>query len=223
MHLVLLNIFHGACDELQTSWQEDVEELKDMAKWNAFCDAKSIIVGRDWRSQVSNYQRVPSYRVVNSLCLPFDVRYRRSPNMYLDGSRKLPSKGGFNAVLEMTSGNADDSSETNYIEAFMISSMVTSQYQVLTDCGEFAILRSTSGLNTAVRLLVAMDGMTSNFSRGHVAWTQVMYGKSSCCMLDSALQNENKDVLESVLGEQLGRRVRVKSILNRNGAAIEWA
>ncbi|CDF41344.1 unnamed protein product [Chondrus crispus] len=218
MRLLLLNIFHGAVDGLQTGWQEDVEELKDLAKWNILLETSSIIVGSDWKLRVANLRRRQCYQIIGGLHLSHNIQYLPRPNKYLDKSRRLKSEGSYNGWFEWASGSVEyTETDPLYALVFRVS---LSQYQILTDCGEFQILLH-GGMGESIRLLVAMDGFTSNFSRGHVAWTQVMFGRSSCD-LDDGLTSRNKFVVANVLEEMLGRRLQVTLIINRQSAAIEW-
>ena len=210
MRLLLLNIFHGAVDGLQTGWQEDVEELKDIAKWNVLCETEHAIVGSDWRSRMARLERRSTYGLITELMLDSE------PNKYLDLSRKVKNEEGWTGSSEWASGVGKDISGTNISHTYSDPH----QYQVMTNCGEFQIIRRHDS-QSGICLLVAMDGRSSDFSRGRVQWTQVMFGESSC-FLDDALDEEKIFVVEEALREHLGIRVGITSIVKRTSTPIQW-
>lgn len=55
MMLLLLNIYHGAAEGLKNSWQEDLNEIENMARWNVDCSAYVVIVGVNWRTAIAGY------------------------------------------------------------------------------------------------------------------------------------------------------------------------
>lgn len=230
MRLILLNIFHGAVDDLHTGWTEDVDELKEMARWNFTCEGDEIIVGSDWKSRIAKLPRRQCYTLLSSLHLPYQMEYMEainkylnrsqgSINVYLDGSRKLPTEGRWNGIREWISGNDEADVGVDEFGMFMMQMNMT-KVNLITDQGEFQIL-GHDGFGTAIWLLVAMDGRSSRFSRGHVAWTKVMHGESSC-KIRQALLEQKKHVVESILHEQLGTRVRITSMTSQDSQPIQW-
>lgn len=227
MMLILLNIFHGAVDDLHTGWKEDVEELKEMAKWNLVCANENVIVGSDWRSRIANLPVKSIHTMVPSLRLPYaDLHYNGTPrgsvNMYLDGSCKFEKEEGWDGMKEWLSGNEVAVAQTDRTSSAYDRVMAKkfTQVQIFTDVGEFQILGSGK-CGYALWLLVAMDGLSSRFSRGHVAWTKVMHGLSSCS-LEHALMGGKTHVVENVLKEQLGKKVRITSMTSRDNEPIQW-
>lgn len=219
MEMILLNIYHGAVDDLHTGWQEDVDELKEMARWNVMCKSDDIIVGSDWRSRIATLPPQYLHQIVPSLRLPYKLEYFQSFNMYLDGSRQLQREEPWNGAIEWMSGNEESGVEVDQLYHLTVLSRLT-QIQLITDMGEFQIL-GHDGNRSAIWLLVAMDGRSSDFSRGHVEWTKVIHGKSSC-QLHDAIGSGRRMVIENVLREQLSKRVRIVSMESRKGKPIQW-
>lgn len=232
MRLILLNIFHGAVDDLHTGWAEDVEELKEMARWNFICDSEQVIVGSDWKSRTGNLSLKPGYSLVSDMQLAFtggddsdsDTEDEDKIDMYLDGSRKV-QRGAWHGVTEWLSGNEGFESCSESIREFQRDLHKT---QLITNEGEYQILTDGSrgdGIHRrrgeAIFLLVAMDGRSSRFSRGHVAWTKVIHGASSC-RLYGAISEGKQHVIESILHEQLGKQTRIQSMTKRKYDEIQW-
>lgn len=186
MRLILLNIFHGAVDDLHTGWKEDVLELKEMAKWNFTCQSDDIIVGSDWRARIANLPPRSSSDIVSSLHLSHQSNScyssnNDSVNMYVDGSRKLVTEGPWNGVKEWTSGNYEASVSADARRIRRMQEYLK-KINLITDEGEFQLLGQEKR-HESIWLLVAMDGRSSRFSRGHVAWTKVMHGESTWSQL----------------------------------------
>ena len=222
MELLLHNIFHGAADHLETGWQEDVKELKEMARANVLLNGTELYIGSDWKQRISltRASLKTMAGVINAITLPVASRSNGGVNLYLEGSRVVMC-GSWNGISEWLSGDRafDNTAADYYTQRF---ASPTQKVQVLCDEGEFALLKV--GHHMALWLLVAMNGFTSNFSRGKVAWTKVVTGVESCQLAGDLLfgsTNINALAVEHVLEKQLGRRAKVKTITNMF-SNIEW-
>lgn len=218
MCMILLNIFHGAVDHLHTGWKEDVDELKEMALWNVMCEVKGLIVGMDWRSRIASSGQIRASEAVSSLTLPYRNTLLGGVNLFLDGSRFVRTDGTWNGVREWLSGNPTTVPITEADNKLLSIGM--DKLNLITDKGEFQLLRVGYHIQ-ALWLLVAMDGRSSNFSRGRVSWTKILSGESSC-YLANALKNSNLKFVEKVLEEQVGCNVRILTANNAKSLPIEW-
>eukprot|EP00177_Eucheuma_denticulatum_P003164 GFKZ01005699.1.p1 GENE.GFKZ01005699.1~~GFKZ01005699.1.p1 ORF type:complete len:606 (+),score=45.23 GFKZ01005699.1:90-1907(+) len=214
--LLLKNIYHGAADPLETGWKEDVEELKDMARWNLGCSAKHPVVGPGWRDRIARENTLSWSDLLNGLMLPRDRTFSRFENVWLDGSR-FCARGSWHGLQEWTSGNGH-SSRVNSCR-----SVARESYNCVSDKGEFQIIYLNTYRGGGLSLLVAMDGRSSGMTRGKVAWTKIISGRSSCQF--PSLQRGapvNRQVLSLILAEQLGvGRVHIYSCEKFDGQ-IEW-
>lgn len=233
--IVLLNIFHGATDHLQTGWREDVEELNEMAKLNFTRQVQNVIIGSDWRSRVTSAQF--RYDVVTAVMLPVDPKYFGMPgqgvDMYLDGSRTVFNQDRWDGKQEWLSGMniklPYDFPNVNGLDVmgFMSGLSGLAWWNVITDKGEFQLL-SNNALTSALWLLVAMDGATSGYGRGHVAWTKVLHGKITCELSRfsqiTATQFDDGGymLVQKAIQEQLERQVQILSLKLVTGVNIEW-
>lgn len=214
--LVLVNIYHGAVDRLETGWTEDVKELKEMARWNRNCAADKVIVGSDWQVRCAAHDALQASVVVQRLALPFWDKNLGGYNLYIDGSRTV-EMDSWTGLREFMSGNGEALESTSLEKEKLEHGM--KKVNVMTDNEEFQLL-GIGGVRKKVWLIVAMSGVSSHFKRGRVAWTKVMCGKSSC-RVNTAVDDGNLMVLQQILGEQLERTVNVKSALVMN-LPIEW-
>lgn len=222
MRMLLVNVFHGAIDDLQTGWVDDVQELKEMARWNVNADNEHVIVGSDWRSRIAKIDCVSPCSIPYSLTMPFQRKTWsggfEGNNQYIDGSRKYFGST-WDGLREWLSGNSPARPADEFED---ISSIRMSKINVITDRGEYQLLRIDNqyGEPQALWLLVVMDGRSSNFSRGHVAWTKIMCGLSSC-ELQGAVGDDNVMVTERILSEQVGFAVNIIS-MKEVDEDIEW-
>lgn len=217
MSIVLLNIYHGAVDLLKTGWKEDVDELKEMARWNVNSSAENLCLGSDWKQRVMETGSLQANAVVANLKLPMRSTYLGGINVYLDGSRAVKLANWSGGTSEFMSGNAGALGTTNYDATMM--EILLQKVNVITDRGEFQML-CIGDLQNAVWLLVAMKGRSANFSRGKVAWTKVMIGEGSCG-LQEAVHSGNVMVVGNILSEQLESPVHVHQVTPVS-APIEW-
>lgn len=229
MFILLLNIFHGAADELKTGWKEDVIELGEMATANVMSSSEKILVGSDWRQRAMRVEQNSWDVVMGIISLPCKMvsEYAdsdcddedKSVNIFLDGSRAVVAER-WGGLTEWLSGH--DVGEVGGWEVKHVYEEMK-KLNIRTDVGEFQILSFFHGYYnnySVVNLLVAMDGPTSNFSRGKVAWTKVMTGIGSCEISASAKSN-NYLALGHILSKEMLRRVKVVSMVSTD-AAIQW-
>lgn len=216
LELILLNIFHGAVDDLHTGWEEDVLELKEMAQANVLIDCDEVFVGKNWRNRLFGSNRVQksACQLLTSIALPVQHELLGGVNIYLDESRTVHSNG-WNGIGEWLSGNG--TVQLSQLDKRMLS-MVAYRLKVMTDIGEFQMLMIGETLEKALWMLVAMDGRSSDYyGRGKVAWTKVMTGLTSCEMK----QMTNHELIAHVLRAQLKLRVKVHSV-SEESSEIEW-
>lgn len=222
--LILLNIYHGAVDGLQTGWSADVDELREMAHWNFHYDTREVVVGSNWRMRLANNTVLSTTEIITKLKLTKAAKHIASVNTYLDGSRQVPNHKGWDGFREWRSGNDGGKSVHVMLENYFQSNIYKAS--VLTNVGEFQLL-SEIQMNIAefvsevLWLLVAMEGRSSNFGRGRVSWTKVMHGEFTCS-LGAALLKEDHNVVAACIGENLGTNVSVVSITNHSSTPIEW-
>lgn len=229
MMILLLNIFHGAMDHLQTGWQDDVIELGEMAAANIFSSSDQLFVGSDWRQRVTRSDQKSWVELVRTSCLSCkwgSGEYSVSSddesdgvNIFLDGSRAVIADR-WDGMKEWLSGNEDGVADEYNLRRMYND---VQKLNIRTDAGEFQILTYACGYRAdciLVRLLVAMDGPTSNFSRGKVAWTKVMTGVGSC-EVTSVLRSNNFQALAHILSKELRRKIVVQSMVSTN-AEIQW-
>lgn len=178
--LLLKNIYHGAADSLQTGWVEDVEELKDMARWNMGCTAEHPIVGPGWRERIIKQGTHSWPALITGLQLSKrrETSYSRpeGDDVWLDASR-ICARGSWDGLHEWTSGNGHTVLRSP--RDFRSFNYNISTYNCLSDRGEFQIIHLCNR-NERLNLLVAMDGRSSGITRGKVAWTKVLSGSNSC-------------------------------------------
>lgn len=223
LEVLLLNIYHGAADGLRTGWKEDVKELEEMARWNFHCESENLIVGVDWRIRTARAKKVSAPCVIPRLLLPQEQRIgnyvvaNQGINIYLDGSRKT-GRGSWDGFQEWLSGNEGTFSSEEY--GFYFALRKVSKYNIITDKGEFQLLGEGCMTGQVLWLLVAMDGRSSGFSRGRVAWTKVMSGRMTCFLPGDVCSGDTR-VISEALQENVGVAVRVISAAEV-GAPIEW-
>ena len=111
LRLVLLNIFHGAADDLRTGWQDDVVELQEMARWNVMYGERSPIIGPDWRNRLgadTPNDAMSTLRNVMTVAAgdetDSDDEDGSNPLVYLDDSRRV-NFAGWSSVAMFLSGN----------------------------------------------------------------------------------------------------------------------
>ena len=66
-----------------------------------------------------------------------------------------------------------------------------------------------------------MDGRSSKFSRGKVAWTKIVHGKHSSSLYD-AVENSDKKLVEQILFEQIGIGVHINKMKRVDDYKLEW-
>ena len=214
--LLLLNVFHGACDALKTGWKKDVEELEEMAVWNVFANTDEIFVGSDWKHRVAAVDSKDYATAIQSIGLPVRDEYLGGVDVYIDASRKV-QVDTWSGLAEFLSGHSCGRAPTPNERVLLY--IVLSKYSVVADEMELQLLKV--GHLAALWLIVCMDGQSSSFSRGKVRWTKVVAGKMGCALGD-ALEKGNWLVLSKCLEEQIGEKLRVRDVRDMDGAAIEW-
>lgn len=174
----------------------------------------------DWRTRIGSLPHKSASEIFSRMHMPYKVASLSSSfNLYLDGSRKFAMDKAWDGWMEWMFGDEEAGAERNEECVKKMQAELT-KVQILSDAGEFQILgHDVQG--RAIWLLVAMDGVSSGFSRGHVGWTKVMHGASSC-QLHDATEMRKKQVVANVLQEQLGKKVRIRAMVSREKEAIEW-
>ena len=137
MEILLLNIFHGASDHLETGWQEDVKELKEMARANVLLNGTELYIGSDWKQRISltraSLKTMAS--AIEAIKLPVASRMNGGVNVYLEGSRVVMC-GSWNGMSEWLSGD-DAFGKTGAEYRIQLFGNPTQKVQVLCDEGEF--------------------------------------------------------------------------------------
>ena len=220
MYLILMNIYHGAADGHETGWKEDVEELKEMARLNISSEINGIAIGSDWRSKIVLGAPKQLRSIIDGLQLPHHTEFLGGINVYVEGSRCIVkgNESGWDGVLEWTSGNKGMTSCNTY--DYSMNEIGMKKFNILTEQCEFQILGKDM-VTAGIWLLVAMDGFSSRFSRGRVAWTKVISGENSC-YLSEALKNNKTWVVEIVLREQTNYVHSITKMECVDDLPIEW-
>eukprot|EP00178_Gracilaria_changii_P024102 TRINITY_DN7272_c0_g1_i1.p1 TRINITY_DN7272_c0_g1~~TRINITY_DN7272_c0_g1_i1.p1 ORF type:complete len:578 (+),score=54.98 TRINITY_DN7272_c0_g1_i1:204-1937(+) len=217
--IILLNIFHGAADALETGWINDVIELKEMARINVMYSTNNkIIIGSDWKRVVSSLQPLSSYFAIDNMSLPAKSEFLGDFDLYLDGSRTLKCDS-WDGVREWFSGNEAPIPNTPTDGLIYIG---LDKYNIITNIGEFQLL-DKGNVTKALWLIVAMQGRSSNFSRGRVAWTKILTGPGSC-RLREIIGNSDIDGVKRVLRDELKNRsleIHSANVISSE-VAIQW-
>ena len=213
MEVLLLNVFHGACDELEMGCKSDLEELEQMAVLNVFADSEDIFVGSDWRERAAGIRKKAYGIAIFSIRLSLRSETLGGYDVYIDASRKAQGKT-WNGLVEFLSGHSSGLEATENDWGLLRFGM--GKYNIVADNMELLLLElgiHTQRKSAGLWLIVCMEGQSSNFSRGTVRWTKVAMGKSGCNM-GRALKKGNYLVLGKCLEEQIGERVRIKRVTN---------
>lgn len=221
--LILLDIYHGAVDHLQTGWSADVEELREMAHWNFLYDTNEIVVGSNWRMRLANMSVLSNDDIIHGkLFFTKTAEDEETVNTYLDGSRQVPNHKGWDGYREWQSGNEGGTRPDSDDHRRFQSSLYKAS--VMTNVGEFQLLcvhRLDSEF--VLWLLVAMEGRSCNFGRGRVSWTKILQGEFTCS-LGTAIEERKNNVVAVCIEENLvtSTKVSVSSISIHEGTEIEW-
>lgn len=203
--MVLLNVFHGATDGLKTTCIGDVDELKDMARWNVLFGNSAAVVVVDWREKLG-MERADPERLVQKLVVPEHGLHEAAKEVkFLDGSRKVSHGKKWCGVSEFLSENVFNylTEDAEYKEAFDNLEWFK---VVINKRNEYQLMRlknnDNSNLSRSLWLVVAMKGRSANFRFGSVKWTKVCVGPSTCS-LRRTLENGNMESLKGILRENV--------------------
>lgn len=215
------HIYHGAIDDMISSQDEQMQELKSLALIHVGYKLDKVVIGSDWRSRVGGMTPKSGHEIVNSLQLEGHDDSITNSHIYLEGSRSVAKNGddGWHGVKEFMSGNEPLVRFTK--EDFEKLEMEMKKVNVFTNKGEFQILGYCNG-SRSLWLLVAMDGFSADFSRGRVAWTKIIHGECSRD-LHQAIETGNSGAIKMVLDEQnYCKDFAVNNIYYQHHRSIEW-
>lgn len=198
MEMILLNIFHGAADELSTGWSEDRDELYDMARRNILYGAKRIFVGPDWKDKLK--VRKLNHGIIRKRLLLEDADREGKTGRYIDSSRKIIYESVPTIFEVILSGNKLEESDSHENSQNLFT--VAESFRGILHNDQSLVLHRLSedvfGLNSLwIAIVTKVD--QNSFSHQKEIYSQIVSSKKSS-LLKTAFNNGNYSLIEDIFG-----------------------